>query len=203
MSSGEDDTRERLLGAARLHFAARGFYGASLAQIAAEEGLTKQALLYHFKRKEDLYAEVLRQISARLLAALNQAVRDDAEPSERFENMFVAFHLTAREDPTDTRILMRELLDNQARAESAKDWYLTPLLDGILTALREVPGFEAITFERGFAIIYQLLGANEYFAISEPTLRRMYGGEKYDGARNAFPRELRAQIRRLIKAGNQ
>ena len=62
-----DDTREKLLQAAVEQFAERGFYGASIAQIAGELDLTKQALLYYFKRKEDLYAEVLKRISDRLI----------------------------------------------------------------------------------------------------------------------------------------
>ena len=54
-----DDTREKLLNAAHSRFAERGFHGASIALIAGEVGLTKQALLYHFKRKDDLYREVI------------------------------------------------------------------------------------------------------------------------------------------------
>ena len=43
-----DDTRRMFLDTARRLFAGKGFYGASLANIADELGLTKQALLHHF-----------------------------------------------------------------------------------------------------------------------------------------------------------
>ena len=52
------DTRERLLDQAEPLFAERGFYGVSIAAIASELGLTKQALLHHFGSKEKLYGEV-------------------------------------------------------------------------------------------------------------------------------------------------
>jgi AcrR family transcriptional regulator len=53
------DTRDAFLDAAKRHFAQRGFYGASIAAIAEELGLTKQALIHHFGTKERLYGEVL------------------------------------------------------------------------------------------------------------------------------------------------
>ena len=46
----QEDTREQLLESASQLFAAKGFYGASLANIADELGLTTQALLHHFGR---------------------------------------------------------------------------------------------------------------------------------------------------------
>lgn len=51
-TNSNDDTREKLLAAAHSQFADRGFYGASIAQIAGEVGLTKQALLYHLSARK-------------------------------------------------------------------------------------------------------------------------------------------------------
>lgn len=59
-------TRDRMIEEARALFAERGFYGVSIAQIAAELGLTKQALLHHFGTKERLYGLVLEQIAGEL-----------------------------------------------------------------------------------------------------------------------------------------
>ena len=56
-------TRDQLLATARTLFAERGFYGVSIASIANEHGLTKQALLHHFSSKEKLYGEVLKEIA--------------------------------------------------------------------------------------------------------------------------------------------
>ena len=74
--SMQDDTREQLLESATRLFAAKGFYGASLANIADELGLTKQALLHYFGRKEKLYAEILSRISDRMLGCV-EAARDE------------------------------------------------------------------------------------------------------------------------------
>lgn len=201
MTTPRDDTREQLLAAALSQFAERGFYGASIAQIAGELGLTKQALLYYFRRKEDLYAEVLKRITARLDVAMRTGRAAGSGPVEQFEFMIMSIYKEARERPLDTRVLMRELLDNQARAENAKDWYLKPFLDEIVSTLDQVDGLKAIPTAQKFASVYQMLGAIEYFAISGPTLSRMYGESEFGEIGERFPIELREQIRRLIECG--
>jgi AcrR family transcriptional regulator len=191
-------TRDQLLSAAKRQFADKGFYGASIAQVAGEVGLTKQALLYHFKRKEDLYAEIMREISQRLLRFVEAAVQRTERPERQFEDVMLGLYATSREYPLDTRLLVRELLDNQSRAETAKDWYLLPLLSEIVAVLKRVPGFEKVSSAAAFCMVYQLIGSIEYFAISTPTLTRMYGAPAYESYRDEFPIELRKQIRRLI-----
>ena len=68
-------TRQEFLDTAERLFAARGFYGTSLAAISDDLGLTKQALLHHFGSKEKLYGEVLARISTRFDALLAEKRR--------------------------------------------------------------------------------------------------------------------------------
>ncbi|MEM1133214.1 MAG: TetR/AcrR family transcriptional regulator [Pseudomonadota bacterium] len=193
-----DATRDRLLATAKTHFAERGFYGASIAQIATELGLTKQALLYHFKRKEDLYAEILQAISERLIALVHDTASPGDPPERRFEDMILGLFIASREYPLDSRIITRELLDNQIRAKTAKSWYLEPFLEELVAALQAVPGLEKLPASRAFCIVYQLLGSIEYFAISGTTLESIYGASRHERFRADFPIELRHQIRRYI-----
>lgn len=196
--SGED-TRERLLAAALEQFAERGFYGASIAQIAGELGLTKQALLYYFRRKEELYAEVLKRIADQLLAAMHSGVNADDPPEAQFEGMMMGIYAEAQARPLHTRVLLRELMDNQRRDAPADTWYLKTWLDAVVAQLDKVEGLAALPFERKFASVYQMLAAIEYFTVSGPTLSRMYGEDGFARIAEAFPEELRAQARRLIE----
>ncbi|MCU1641786.1 MAG: TetR family transcriptional regulator [Nocardia sp.] len=63
-------TREELLAEIRAvalrMFASKGYGGTSLAEIAQEVGYSKGALLYHFGSKDQLLAEILDPISARI-----------------------------------------------------------------------------------------------------------------------------------------
>ena len=194
----QDSTREQLLAAAKRQFADKGFYGASIALVAGDVGLTKQALLYHFKRKEDLYAEVLREISQTLLRLVRSSAHRDDAPERQLEDIFLGLYYASRDNPMDTRILVRELLDNQARADKVKDWYLLPFLEEIAGVAQRMKGFEDVSASTVFCMVYQLLGGIQYFAISTATLTRMYGEETYAGVRDDFPMALRSQIRRMI-----
>jgi AcrR family transcriptional regulator len=53
--------RERILRAARAVFGARGYYGATIEEIAAEAGLSNGAIYYNFDSKGDLFLELLNE----------------------------------------------------------------------------------------------------------------------------------------------
>jgi TetR/AcrR family transcriptional regulator len=53
------ENRQRILEAAEAAFAARGFDGANMREIAAAAGVNKFMLYYHFENKETLFQEVL------------------------------------------------------------------------------------------------------------------------------------------------
>jgi AcrR family transcriptional regulator len=72
-----DATRASLLAAARKLFAERGFEGASVGDIAAEAGFTKGALYSQFGSKEELFAEITRQIAAEDAAWVAEHSGDD------------------------------------------------------------------------------------------------------------------------------
>jgi AcrR family transcriptional regulator len=63
-----DERRARIVAAALDVFAERGYKGASLAQIGERVGITQQAVLYHFRSKDQL-----------LVAALEERDRQDRQ----------------------------------------------------------------------------------------------------------------------------
>jgi len=62
------DTRDRLLRAAAEVFAARGYDGTRVADIAAAAGVSKGAMYAHYPSKADLLVDALRTHGPRLLA---------------------------------------------------------------------------------------------------------------------------------------
>ncbi|MEE4540109.1 MAG: TetR/AcrR family transcriptional regulator [Erythrobacter sp.] len=197
-----DATREKLLASALSQFAARGFHGASIAQIAGEVGLTKQALLYHFKRKDDLYGEVLRGIAARLLAALQSSSDPSLAPPLQFEAKLLATYRVALANPLDSKVLMHELLEDRRRQAPRNEWFFKTVLDELAQALDAVPQVSNLAAPERLARIYQLVSAIEFFASSDAVLRRFYGEEGYDAIRDAYPGQLRALIRAAMAPGN-
>ena len=53
------ETRAEILAAAERHFAEVGFEAARLEDIAADVGIRRAAIFYHFRGKQELYAAVL------------------------------------------------------------------------------------------------------------------------------------------------
>ena len=89
-SSGS--TKDRILGAAELLFARRGFDGASLRQLTAAAGVNLAAVNYHFGSKDKLVEEVFRRrldaLNERRLAALATIV---GAPETTLEDVLEAF----------------------------------------------------------------------------------------------------------------
>ncbi len=66
LSAQADDTRDRLLDAAELEFAAQGLSGARVDAIARRARINKQLIYYHFGDKDSLYQAVLERAYARI-----------------------------------------------------------------------------------------------------------------------------------------
>ena len=183
-------TREHFLRIAKRHFADFGFDGTSIAGIVAEVGMTKQALLHHFGNKQKLYAEVLKQISAPSVEHSEQFLK--LPPRAQLERLIIGRKI---DDTETTRLVMRELLDNKTRAESAGYWVLKPYLDNLVSVVRSIPGEQNLSDAEALATVYQLLGAISYFQVSTPTLSKMYGSEIFEATKQQYPVVLKRLIR--------
>jgi AcrR family transcriptional regulator len=89
--------REQILAEAARLFARHGFHGVSIADLGAAVGVSGPALYRHFPGKEALLAEMLIDISERLLAGGRARVHHD-DPRESLADL-VDFHVefTTRE----------------------------------------------------------------------------------------------------------
>ena len=195
----QEDTREQLLESATRLFAARGFYGASLANIADELGLTKQALLHHFGRKEKLYAAILSRISDRMLGCVDAARAEYAEPAEQLVAALLATYELSLEAPHETRIIVRELLDSERRASEVRSWYLKPFLDSLIDITCAIPAEQPLSRTDALTQVYPILGAMSYFIVSDVVLQQMYGKANYGRMRRRYSEEIRKQVRDLAR----
>jgi len=181
----ETKTPDRLIKVATRLFAARGFYGVSIAAVADELGMTKQALLHHFRSKEKLYSAVLERIADRYMEALG-AVEDAPEFFEQF-----CHYALARKD--DMAVIARELLDNEQRAQAARQWFLKPFLERLVDmAQRARP---SLSRSEALAEVYVFVGAVNYYAVSGPTLRSIFGPEIAGRLDTDLPDALQNMVR--------
>ena len=73
-----EETRAKLIQAARKAFAAKGYAAASMDELTAEVGLTRGALYHNFGDKRGLLRAVIDQLDVEMLARM-QAANDQAE----------------------------------------------------------------------------------------------------------------------------
>ena len=84
-------TRERILNKGILLFAANGFEGVSVRQVAHAVALTVSALYYHFPDKESLYLAAVEHSFNNCLTSATQTAQTIAEPWQRLTGFIHEF----------------------------------------------------------------------------------------------------------------
>lgn len=85
-----DRKREAIIQAAIAEFRANGFDITSMDKIAATAGVSKRTVYNHFPSKEELFAEILNQLWARVTAEQETAYRPDRPLREQMRHMLMA-----------------------------------------------------------------------------------------------------------------
>lgn len=190
-----DNARAGYVAIATKNFAVHGFHGASLAEMAREAGVTKQALLHFFGTKERLYAEVLTDLSKRLCADIDATTRPN--PADHLLAYFQAFRASALTSPDDVRLVVRALLDSDA---TARTWPLKPHLDRLAALAQQTEGGKAATKDEVIAWLSQMIGMIQYMAISAPTTSGMYGRQTATAVAQRFESIVDNAVREFTQA---
>ncbi len=98
-------TRSELIAAARRLFAEHGFAGTSTEEIVLQAGVTRGALYYHFRNKEDLFRAVYASVQEDVLEQVSAVAMAEAEPWDGLLAGCAAY-LDASLDPATQRIAL-------------------------------------------------------------------------------------------------
>lgn len=102
--------RETILQAALPIFAAYGFRGSTIDQIAQRAGMSKPNLLYYFRRKEDIYEAVLQRTLTQWLSPLRTLERD-GDPETELRAYIEDKLRMSFEQPEASRLFANEILN--------------------------------------------------------------------------------------------
>ncbi len=93
-------TREAILDAAVKVFSVRGVSGSTLADIAKEAGVTRGAIYWHFKNKEDMLADLWEQLLLPF-EPLSRASEnpDTPDPLGKLKETYISFFKSLKNDP--------------------------------------------------------------------------------------------------------
>jgi AcrR family transcriptional regulator len=84
------NSRERLLAAAEREFAAKGYDGAAVDDIARAAGLNKAMIYYHFDSKAGLYRAIIRGVFEAVLRVVDAEVESVTSPEQRIRRFVLA-----------------------------------------------------------------------------------------------------------------
>jgi AcrR family transcriptional regulator len=102
-----EETRARLVEAARELFAARGYAGVSMEQVCTRAEVTRGALYHHFAGKDDLFRAVCEDVAGALTGQVIEAARGHSDAWLRLREGCQAF-LVACSDQGVRQILLTD-----------------------------------------------------------------------------------------------
>lgn len=144
---GVQDMRGRIRSAAVDLFAAKGFHGTSVRDLAHAVGVEAASLYYHFPSKQDLLFDLFERIMDDLLELLHAALAAAGSPSDRLRavvHSHVLYHITRRKEAFVSHSELRSLTPaNLKRIVLKRDRYesaIRALLDaGVVAGEFNVP----------------------------------------------------------------
>ena len=192
------DARERAVDVGERLFAERGLWGTSVRDLAAELEVPTASLLHHYPRKEVLYRAVLERIAGDFDRVVARAIARPGDHAARLRALVAAFAAWAQRHPSRSNLLLRELIDNQARIGAAEVLPLAPVVDRMSHFVRE--GARAGAFRRVDPILFiiHLAGSIAYFVAARPTFGRIGGHRDPVAFYRAYASDLTTVAERIL-----
>jgi AcrR family transcriptional regulator len=138
----ETPAREKLLAAAEILFARRGYAGVGISEIAEAAGMRKSSLFHHFASKAHLYGAVVARILTEIEAVLTRALAAGGNPAQRLDRWVETIIDLMAAKPTHARLLLRSLfeddeLSGELEEERAADRALKRIVEHATALLRD------------------------------------------------------------------
>ncbi|HOP63191.1 MAG TPA: TetR/AcrR family transcriptional regulator [Spirochaetota bacterium] len=186
-----DETKIKILTAAKKEFANKGFNGARMSSIAAIAGVNQALLHYHFENKENLYRSIFQtaigdiatEFSERLASEVDQwNVRLDIQLCAAIYTM-IAISMDSHDDDLH-RIFAREMAEGQGLLHEYVKRYMMPRLILFENIIKE--GVETGIFETSNTMLFSMnvvafilnFSHWEDFFTDTPLHKSLYGNKK-------------------------
>ena len=204
-NDGETNTADRILDAAEMLFADRGFAGTAVRDIASEVGLNPASLYNHFPGKEGLYEAVLD----RGMRPIFEIFRDMAQMAkgEWSRDEFwtgldrILDHFAAK--PEIARLVQHETLAGGEMLAGLAGRWLAPIFADGVTLIEKSPRFEGWEREELPLLMATLTNLVIGYFANASLLEKIVGENPLSG--NAVERQrrfLHEAIRRLVGGGS-
>jgi TetR/AcrR family transcriptional regulator len=164
-------TRGRILAAAELGFAERGFEATRLEDVAEQVGIRRASIVYHFRDKRELYDAVLESVFGGFRERLEAALATPGSLTAGIEAAVSAWVDYVGERPTLARLLLREAASGLPGAPPALTSHLRPFFEVVQKFLagRRDPILDAAPVDP-VHVASAIAGTTVFFVAALPSL---------------------------------
>jgi AcrR family transcriptional regulator len=199
----EQRSRDKILDAAEVLFAKRGFAGVGLSEVAETVGLGKSSLFHHFTTKAQLYAAVAARILSRIEEHLVRSLAKGGDPAARLERWLDELVDLLAANPTYARVLLRSLFeDDELPGDLPEELAARRAIDGMLGSvaalLREGMGAGVFRVAHVQHLLLTLVGIIIFPFASGDFGAEVLGKDVFDAAE---VRRRKREIRELVRSG--
>ncbi len=200
LGSKAEKTHAAILDAAEELFAQKGFAATRLEDIAERVGIKRASLVYYYKDKHELYADVLKSVFGGLYEKLRGSFEKEGPVAERVENMVGAWVDYVIERPSLTRLLMREIADADPKPSQAIMDSVLPFFQMIQKAYvdsaKEMKAMPDPMAALGFSSL--ISGSTVFFLTALPALSPSNGKFPLTSQQIATHRDGLMQLTRML-----
>jgi AcrR family transcriptional regulator len=176
-------TRAAILESAARVFAARGYEGATLREIAARCGVGQPLLVYHFESKEGLWRASVERLFSRLIEAVREGSSwaEAAESREVVRAVLRSFIEVVAAEPAWLQILLREAAEPGPRLDWLVEHHSRQTYEagvGFLDSAKRLGLLPDLPTDH---LLYVLVGALTFVVAIAPEVRRVTGARVDSG----------------------
>lgn len=112
-------TKTNILKVATQEFSKYGYDAVSMNKLADKLNINKATIYYHFKDKQSLYQEILKNLLHLNKEISEQIINSDLEPKEKFKEYIKNFIQSVKNNPQIVSISLRELANLGANVDNS------------------------------------------------------------------------------------
>ncbi|MGB3501392.1 MAG: TetR family transcriptional regulator C-terminal domain-containing protein [Mesorhizobium sp.] len=169
--------REAILEAALDMFSLHGFRGATIDQIATAAGMSKPNLLYYFRRKDDVYTELIQRLLDTWLAPLRE-LDDVGDPLVELRSYIRRKLEMARDFPRESKLFANEILQGAPRILPMIEGELKTLVDEKAETIRGWVKAGKIVRTDPYHLIFSIWATTQHYADFDVQVRAVLGPDR-------------------------
>jgi TetR/AcrR family transcriptional regulator len=134
LKAKRDESIHRILDAAMDIFSEVGYEGARIDEIAKRAGVNKAMIYYRIGDKKTLYEEVIHDVFGDIAERINDNIKEDLSPEDKFNIYIANIALTMSRHPAFPKIMLREMASGWSHFSKA----VIEDIAGVLSIVRDI-----------------------------------------------------------------